>query len=413
MNYVDRQVLSAVEVKIGEEFARGGEPVSDAKMGLLSTAFLLSYMFASPLFGRLADRTSRWKIVALGVFVWSLASGASGLAEFYLALLLTRIFVGIGEAAYGPTAPTIIADLYPVERRGSVLAWFYMAIPVGSALGYVWGGHLAEMPQWGWRWAFYLSAPPGIALAVWALFMREPHRGEQDAGGETKRAASIADLKVLFHTPSYVFNTLGMTAMTFALGGLAFWMPRYIVLFRGEGTLADVGTKFGGITVVSGLVATLAGGYLGDRLRTRWSGSYFLVSGIGMLIGLPLFLGFLVAPFPYAWGLLFAAEFCLFFNTGPSNTILANVTHPAIRASAFALNIFIIHALGDAISPSLIGWITDATKTAELPYGNMNLSFGAGVSAAIFLSGVFWMLGAKHLQRDTELAPTRLSSLPF
>src|SRR5262249_36470916 len=153
----------------------------------------------------------------------------------------------------------------------------------------------------------------------------------------------------------------------------------------------------GGITVVSGLVATLAGGYLGDKLRSRWSGSYFLVSGIGMLIGLPLFLAFLVTPFPYAWGLLFAAEFCLFFNTGPTNTILANVTHPAIRASAFAVNIFIIHAFGDAISPSLIGWITDATKTAELPIGNMNLSFGAGVSAAIFLSGVFWILGAKHL----------------
>ena len=409
MNYVDRQVLAAVEVKIGEEFATAGQPVSDAKMGLLSTAFLLSYMFASPLFGWFADRTSRWKIVAVGVFVWSLASGASGLAEFYLALLLTRVFVGIGEAAYGPTAPTIIADLYPVERRGSVLAWFYMAIPVGSALGYVWGGHLADMEGWGWRWAFYLSAPPGILLALWALFMREPQRGA-NADGTPLRAATFADLKILLQTPSYVYNTLGMTAMTFALGGLAFWMPRYIVAFRGQGTLADVGTTFGGITVVSGLTATLAGGFLGDKLRARWSGSYFLVSGIGMLIGLPLFLGFLVAPFPFAWVLLFAAEFCLFFNTGPSNTILANVTHPAIRASAFAVNILIIHAFGDAISPSLIGWITDETKTATMPVGNMNLSFGAGVSAAIFLSGVFWMLGAKHLQRDTELAPTRLNA---
>jgi MFS family permease len=409
MNYVDRQVLAAVEVKIGEEFATAGQPVSDAKMGLLSTAFLLSYMFASPLFGWFADRTSRWKIVAVGVFVWSLASGASGLAEFYLALLLTRVFVGIGEAAYGPTAPTIIADLYPVERRGSVLAWFYMAIPVGSALGYVWGGHLADMPGWGWRWAFYLSAPPGIMLALWALFMREPQRGA-NADGTPLRAATLADLKILLQTPSYVYNTLGMTAMTFALGGLAFWMPRYIVAFRGQGTLADVGTTFGGITVVSGLTATLAGGFLGDKLRARWSGSYFLVSGIGMLIGLPLFLGFLIAPFPFAWVLLFAAEFCLFFNTGPSNTILANVTHPAIRASAFAVNILIIHAFGDAISPSLIGWITDSTKTDAMPVGNMNLSFGAGVSAAIFLSGVFWMLGAKHLQRDTELAPTRLNA---
>lgn len=405
MNYVDRYVLSAVEGLIKVEFEQAGQVISDAKMGLLSTAFLLSYMFASPLFGWMADRGSRWKIIAAGVFVWSLASGASGLAEFYLALLITRVFVGIGEAAYGPTAPTIIADLYPVERRGSVLAWFYMAIPVGSALGYVWGGHISE--SHGWRWAFYLSAPPGIALALWAWWMREPRRGEHDAGA-VKRKPTIADLAVLFRTPSYVYNTLGMTAMTFAFGGLAFWMPRYVVEFRGAGTRAVALTYFGGITVVAGLTATLAGGYLGDRLRTRWSGSYFLVSGIGMLLGLPLFLGFLVAPFPYAWWLLLAAEFCLFFNTGPANTVIANVTHPSIRASAFAVNIFAIHALGDAISPSLIGWITDATKTAEMPVGNMNLSFGAGVSAAIFLSGVFWLLGAKHLQRDTELAPTRL-----
>jgi MFS family permease len=396
-------------VKIGAEFAAAGEVISDAQMGFLSTAFLLSYMLASPLFGLLADRTARWKIVALGVFLWSLASGASGLAETYVMLLVTRLFVGVGEAAYGPTAPTIIADLYPVQRRGSVLAWFYLAIPVGSALGYVWGGHLAEMENWGWRWAFYLSAPPGIALAVWAWCMREPLRGANETGGPP-RAARLADFAILFRTPSYVYNTLGMTMMTFALGGLAFWMPRYIVAFRGEGTLADVGTKFGGITVVSGIVATLAGGYVGDKLRPRFSGSYFLVSGIGMLVGLPLFLAFLVTPFPYAWILLFLAEFCLFFNTGPSNTILANVTHPTIRASAFALNILIIHAFGDAISPTLIGWITDVTKPFEGAVGNMNLSFGAGVSLAIFLSGVFWMLGAKHLARDTELAPTRLAA---
>jgi len=408
-NYIDRQVLAAVEVKISEDFGAAGEVISDAQMGFLSTAFLLSYMVASPLFGWFADRSARWKIVAVGVFAWSLASGASGFAQTYVMLLLTRLCVGVGEAAYGPTAPTIIADMYPVQRRGSVLAWFYLAIPVGSALGYVWGGHLAEMPGWGWRWAFYLSAPPGIALSIWAWFMREPQRGAHESGGPS-RAARLADYAVLFRTPSYVYNTLGMTMMTFALGGLAFWMPRYIVLFRQHGTLADVGTKFGGITVVAGIVATLAGGYVGDRLRPRFGGSYFLVSGIGMLVGLPLFLAFLVTPFPYAWGLLFLAEFCLFFNTGPANTILANVTHPAIRASAFALNILIIHAFGDAISPTLIGTITDATKSDALPVGNMNLSFGAGVSLAIFLSGVFWTMGAKHLARDTELAPTRLAA---
>jgi MFS family permease len=213
----------------------------------------------------------------------------------------------------------------------------------------------------------------------------------------------LADFLTFLRTPSYVFNTLGMTMMTFALGGLAFWMPRYMYQYRKAGDLGEVNLIFGALTIVSGITATLLGGYIGDKLRSRYSGSYFLVSGIGMLVGLPFFAAVLFTKSnAVAWGLIFVAEFCVFFNTGPSNTILANVVHPAVRASAFALNIFIIHAFGDAISPPLIGWVTDRT-------GDMNVGFGATVALAIFLSGVFWLMGAKHLKRDTELAPTRLA----
>lgn len=405
VNYVDRYVLAAVLPKLQAElFPQGGENVK-AKLGLLALAFMVSYMLASPVFGWLADRRSRWGIIGAGVIVWSLASGASGLAQTYAVMLLTRMFVGIGEAAYGPAAPTIIADLYPVSRRGGVLAWFYMAIPVGSAIGYTFGGNLAE--HWHWRWAFYLSVPPGIALGIWALLMREPRRGGADAKA-VERTSKLSDYALFLRTPSYVFNNLGMTASTFAVGGIATWMPYYIFTFRlgGEAAGADLGDvsfKFGAITAVAGLISTLVGGYLGDWLRARWSGSYFLVSGLGMIVAVPIFVGVLFAPLEWMWPLIFLTEFCLFLNTGPSNTILANVVHPSLRASGFALNILIIHALGDAISPPIIGWITD------LNGGNMNVGFGA-VSVAIFLSGVFWMMGSKHLARDTELAPTRLSN---
>ncbi len=185
-----------------------------------------------------------------------------------------------------------------------------------------------------------------------------------------------------------------MTLMTFAVGGLAYWMPDYVHTFRHAGDLEHVAFTFGAITAVAGLISTLAGGWAGDKLRSRFGGSYFLVSGWGMMLAVPLFLAALFVPFPAAWVLIFITEFCLFFNTGPSNTILANVTNPAVRASAFALNIFIIHALGDVISPPLIGWISDLTG------GNMNAGFAA-VSLAMFLSGVFWLLGSKHLAQDT------------
>jgi MFS transporter, Spinster family, sphingosine-1-phosphate transporter len=399
-NYVDRYVLASVEGNIRGEFFEPDDPNAKRDTGFLSTAFLLSYMVAAPVFGWLADRTSRWAIVGGGVIVWSLASGGSGLAPSYLVLLLTRVFIGIGEAAYGPAAPTLISDLYPVEKRGRKLAWFYMAIPVGSALGYVLGGVVAA--HWHWRWAFYLSVPPGIALGIWALLMRDPPRGSADAA-LAQRNARWRDYLVLARTPSYVLNTLGMTAMTFALGGMAFWMPTYISEFRGLNDLAGVSTTFGGITVVTGILGTLGGGLLGDWLRPRWGGSYFLVSGTGMLVAFPFFLAALFVPFPYAWGFIFATELCVFLNTGPSNAALANVTPPAIRASAFAVNIFIIHLLGDAISPPLIGWVTGRFGD------NMNAGFLC-VSAAILLSGIFWLCGARFLARDTELAPTRLDN---
>jgi MFS family permease len=404
-NYVDRYVLAAVVPRLREQFFSAGSTNVDAKLGFLAQAFLVSYLITAPLFGWLADRWSRWLIVAGGVIAWSLASGASGLATTYLALLLTRMFVGVGEAAYGPVAPTIISDLYPIERRGQVLAWFYLAMPVGSALGYTLGGVVAE--HWSWRWAFYLSLPPGIILGVLAIWMREPRRGEADArrnskGANASRSATWRDYRAILSIPSYIYNTIGMTLMTFAVGGLAYWMPDYVHTFRHAGSLEQVAFTFGAITAVAGLISTLAGGWAGDKLRPRFGGSYFLVSGWGMLLAVPLFLAALFVPFPAAWVLIFLTEFCLFFNTGPSNTILANVTQPAVRASAFALNIFIIHALGDVISPPLIGWISDLTG------GNMNAGFAA-VSLAMLLSGVFWILGSKHLAEDTARIESSLN----
>jgi MFS family permease len=412
-NYVDRQVLAAVVENIERELsvppipgwlerAFGSEP-KNTLIGVLAMAFMVTYMVTAPVFGRLAERMSRWWLVGAGVIVWSLASGASGMATSFGMLLLTRCFVGIGEGAYGPVAPDMISDLYPVKIRGSVLAWFYMAIPVGSALGYVLGGAVAGSAL-GWRWAFYLVVPPGLLLGLWCFFMKDPVRGQADlpAASATRRAR-WSDYLILAKTPSYVLDTLGMTAMTFALGGLGFWMPYYIRVYRGYGSQAEVGLTFGLILVVAGLSATLLGGMAGDKLRARYPGSYFLVSGLAMLVGFPFSIAMLFVPFPWAWIFIFLACFCLFFNTGPTNTILANVTHPAMRASAFALNILIIHALGDVISPLVIGAISDATDK------NMNIAFFC-VSVTVFVGGLFWLWGARYLERDTALAPKRLGS---
>jgi len=399
-NYIDRQVLAAVEPHIRAEFFANGEG-ENAKslMGLLSTAFLITYMLTSPLFGWLSNRMSRWILIGLGVIIWSLASGGSGLAATYLLMLITRCFVGVGEAVYGPVAPDLLSDLYPVKRRGQILAWFYAAIPFGGALGYALGD-LVVRTTGNWRDAFYLVVPPGILLGAWCFMMKEPRRGAADHLAASNRKENWRDYLVLFQTPSYVLNCLGMTAMCFAMGGLAFWTPAYLEHRKVEPLFGvPPATAFGGITAITGLCATLIGGWAGDTLRGRIPGSYFLVSGLAMLVGFPLLLLMIRLPFPLAWIPLAGFVFCLFFNTGPTNTILANVTHPLMRAPGFALNILIIHLFGDAISPPIMGLIADRWDFDKAFYF---------VSVTVILGGILWIMGTRHLEKDTALAPRRL-----
>jgi MFS family permease len=435
INYIDRYILAAVVGPIKRTYFgqadaadtvgsdllntvirwsedRLGFTPEDALLGLLGAVFMLTYMVSAPVFARIAERKSRWAIIGFGVILWSFASGASGLAGTFFILLLTRCFVGIGEAAYGPVAPAMISDLFPVKTRGRALAWFYVAIPVGSALGYVLGGLVANsgIGVWGagligvklesWRWAFLLVTLPGIAMGLAGFFMRDPPRGLSDLKQASKPASvPWREYWILARTPSFVLCTLGQTAMTFAIGGIAFWMPYY--LETRPGAPANSTVLLGAITAIAGLGATILGGIAGDRLRTRFPGSYFLVSGAAMFIGFPMFLAVLHAPFPYLiWVAFFLACFCLFFNTGPTNAILANVTHPSMRAVGFALNIFVIHALGDVISPVVIGYLNDR-------YGDMNKSFLV-IGLMFLVAGLLWLIGTRYLQRDTELAPTRL-----
>ena len=350
LNYIDRYVLAAVEPRNPSRPAPcrpQRSPCPDENRPAVH-GLSVSYMLASPLFGWLGERRSRWRLIAVGVGLWSLASGASGLAATFVLLLLTRCLVGVGEAAYGPVAPTIIADFYPVAKRGQVLSWFYMAIPVGMPLGYVLGGYMAAVHRdaQSWRWAFYAVVVPGLLLGLWSLWMREPHHGHsEDLAPRPPGHAQWKDYRSLLQTPSFVLNTLGMTAMTFATGAVAWWMPEYLESHHLRwicGKIEPV-AFFGLLTAVAGVLGTLAGGIVGDACRTRWPGSYFLVSGVTMLACVPCVLLFLVTPFPAAWVFVFVAEFLLFFNTGPTNTILANVVHPAIRSTGFAVNILIIH----------------------------------------------------------------------
>jgi MFS family permease len=386
-NYIDRQILAAVEPEIRAAFFPATDVNAMTKTGALGMVFLITYMLTAPALGWLADRFSRWAIIGTCVVFWSLATGASGLAATFAILVLTRVLVGIGEGGYGPTSPTILADLFPLEQRARIMGFFCAAIPVGSALGYVLGGWIS--PHFGWRWAFYVVTIPGLLLGALCFTQRDP-RG-LGSGQKVRQRANREDYKRLLRTRSYGFNMVAQTAMTFAVGGLGFWIAEYL---SSRGQLPEARIIFGGITVVAGLVSTLVGGALADRFRPRYPGSDFLVSGIGMILACPLFIAMLFTPFPFAWVLMFAAVFLLFLNTGPSNAALANVSFPNIRERAFALNILIIHLFGDVAAYPTIGYIGGHT--------NMTVAFFV-VSIVILASGVFWLVGMKYLAADTAV----------
>ncbi|HAM36006.1 MAG TPA: MFS transporter [Elusimicrobia bacterium] len=387
INYVDRQILYALLPSIQNDLA-----LSDAQAGSLASAFMVVYMLAAAPIGYIADRWGRPFWISLGIGLWSLATAASGLARGFAQLFAARAAVGIGESCYGAISPSFVAEHFPPRQRGRVMAVFSMAIPVGSALGYVAGGALGQ--AWGWRNAFYMVGLPGLALMLLSLRLREPARPASDTA-KTDNLSAWASYLGLFRIPSYLYVTLAGAAMTFSLGGFAVWMPSFFHRQWGL-SIGQAGTLFGAITVVSGVLGSLAGGWLSDWALRWTSRSYFLVSGVGYVIGLPLAVAALLAPsLTLASAAIFLSELFLFLNMGPINAVIVAVTPPGSRSMAFAANILVIHALGDAVSPALIGAASDR-------WGLTTALMGA--SLALALAAAFCFLGLRRYDEDAGKA---------
>jgi MFS family permease len=358
-------------------------------------------MLAAPAFGYLGDRRSRTRPIAIGVALWSLATVWSGLARTYWQLFASRAAVGIGEAAYATISPALLADYYPPAQRGRVFAIFYMAIPVGAALGYVVGGVVSQ--SWGWRAAFFVAGVPGLLLALWVLRAPDPPRGFMEPGSHqpaepAERPGVVAALRQtlslyirLARQHSYSLTVLGYAAYTFAVGGLAFWMPTFLERVRNV-PVSQATTGFGAVVVVTGFLGTFCGGWLGDYCLRYTRQAYLWISGIATLLALPFAVVCLTYGSPYVfYPALVGAELLLFMSTGPINSVIVSLVSPAHRASAVALSVLAIHVLGDVISPPLIGSLSDRTSLGEAVLL---------VPIAVGISGLFWVAAALRCRRD-------------
>jgi MFS family permease len=370
-NYIDRSVLFAVQDLVKAEFHN-----SDTAFGMLSSVFFIFYMCAAPFVGPLAERFSRKSVIIGGALVWSGATLLTAFTHDFTGLLIRHTLVGIGEASFVILSPIFVADMFPENQRGRVMGVFYLAIPVGTALGYVIGGMIG--PAYGWRTPFYVGAAPGALLSLLLLFIPEPPVGQFD---HLEKSPNRDTVKGLVRNPAFLTATLGMAMLTFALGGLQVWMPSFLHRVHGY-TLGQANIFFGLSIAVNGLVASLAGGWLSDALLRRTSAAHYLVSAVSLAMGIPAMWIAIHADGSRMLVAIFVAEFLLFLNTGPLNAAIINSVGPHIRAAALAVNIFIFHLLGDVPSASLIGYVSDRYS--------LQLAFVAPVVATAISSAILF-----------------------
>ncbi len=400
LNYLDRSVLSAVRTPLAADFG-----LNYGDSGRLVTAFMIGYFVTSPFFGYLGDRVPRKWLIALGIFVWSLGTVLTGLATGFVMLVMFRVLVGLGEASYATISPSLLSDTFGPAKRNNALTIFYVAIPVGSALGYILGGQVYA--HWGWRYAFIWAGVPGLLLALVLLPFREPNRGQAElAPGEAVPKPAFRDFMKLLANANYQLVVWGYVAYTFAVGAFQLWGPSFLEKVHNiPNTQAN--SFFGAVLVVAGLTGTLIGGLLATAWHKRNPAGYAWMLCCSILLAVPIAFGAFISAGPTsAMVFLALCMFLLFLSTGPVNTLIIETVPMNLRASAMALSIFLIHLFGDMWSPEIVGRLADA-------WGHDLRKAVMVLPLALLVGGGFWLaLAFKTAAQKPEVAGARQEKEP-
>lgn len=355
LNYLDRQVVSALESEIRPAFA-----MSKAEFGTLWSAFTIGYMVFAPLVGYAAVRWRRTLIFALCVLVWSLATIGSGLATSKLALYASRFLIGVGEAGCLVIGPTLVVDFFSERVRGRALSIFYLGLPLGGTAGYIVGGVITEHFG-GWRNAFFLAGAPGILVALLLLFLPEPPRVQAPPG----TPGGLAPYVALLRNRTLMLIILAQAFAVMILVPLLHFGIAFFEQERGM-TKVQATTSLGVTALIAGVVGSVLAGVLGDRLARRTRGAYALLAGCAYALALPAMLvGFSVQGHAAILVSLTIGATCLFLCMPAVNTQIANVVRPDQRAMAYALAVFVLHFLGDMAAPPVFGAVAERIGTGQ------------------------------------------------
>jgi MFS transporter, Spinster family, sphingosine-1-phosphate transporter len=403
LNYADRYVLPAILPKIQADL--GLTPLQE---GLLGSSFLLVYALATLPLGVWADRSIRKNIVALCVAIWSVATVLAGLTRNFLQLFSVRAVLGIGEAGYAPASLSLLGDFFSKEKRSRILSYWSAGTLIGAAIGFTVGGFVAD--AFGWRYAFFIVGIPGLIAAFLAWRMLEPRRGAfENAEGSTNEADSVhgnigkdfwGSVKKLRYISTYWTLVGALVFSFFTIGGTSFWLPTYFV-DTFHLSVGRAGVISGAVLVGSGLIGTVAGGWLADFAQRRRPEGRLLIATLGFLLGAPLVLiALLIHTLPLFIAVFVIAAISLNFCTGPLNAVIQDVITPALRATAIGLALLLAHLLGDAAAPFVIGAIAN----------NVSLGLALTVTAPTFLllAGLVCLLGLRTVARDMNRMQAQL-----
>ena len=386
VNYLDRYILPAVQEQVKGEFH-----LSDDKIGSLTLWFFVAYVLSSPITGWLGDRFPRKPMIVVAALGIAAMNFLTASVHDYASLNWRHAALGVGEASFGVFAPALLADFFAEDKRNGALTIFNVAIPVGAALGYLAGGHIAA--SHGWRMAFIASAVPGALIALIILFfMKEPQRGDQ---GQEKAKTDKDSVLSLLKNGAYLSSILGYAAVTFSLGGISWWMPSFLHRMDGR-SIEGAGTIMGTLTVVCGLGGTVLGGLLAQWWSKKTPKALYLVPAISAVLAAPPALLTFFGPKSWTLPALGVAVFLIFLGTGPVNAATLNAVPASLRATAMAGQLFAIHVFGDAFSPKLIGFISDRS---DLRYGL------SATLITMIVAGVIFFIGSRYAPRLSDEVP--------
>jgi len=344
LNYLDRYVTAGILPLLKIHFH-----ASDAALGALGSAFMVTYALTALPFGAWSDRWYPHKVAAIGVALWSLATLSSAFAWSLAALFGLRALVGVGEAAYVTTGGTILSSLFSEKKRASILSLFNLGMPIGAAAGVTLGGMIGT--RYGWQTSFLLVGIPGLLFAyfAWRLplersFVRD---GSRIAWGEVFK---------LFVNRRYVLITLGYAALSYAYGAFAWFAPTFLNRYFGY-PVSQAALVMGGMTVAAGLLAPM-GGWIADRWHKHHPRGRVYTLFIAMFLSAVLLFV----------GLVFHSLVALFFSTffmlwqGIASALIFDVTDRRVWNTATAVSLLVMHLLGDLPSTFIVGYISDRTS---------------------------------------------------